>query len=118
MNQPDKLTVRNILSSYDLYEVWSDSNGNDVNVQILFKVIDFSIDHVVDDKNYAGEVTYEIDTEYGGGPVEITTTYAVVEGQLNIEEDLIDTNELDWDLIDSELELEYEDEEQEEEFLN
>lgn len=99
MKNLNELDVRNILSTYDLYEIWDGPQG-EVEVQILFKVVNFSIDKIIDEKNYAGEVTYEITSEYGGGIALISTTFAVVESNLEIEEDLIDTNELDWDEID------------------
>ncbi len=106
MNKVNELDARNILSTYDLYEIWDGPEG-EVEIQILFKVINFSIENIIDNKNYAGEVTYEIDTEFGGGPALISTAFIIVDNKLEIEEDLIDTNELDWDEIDEEIAKEF-----------
>ena len=106
MKKPDNLFTSNLLSSYELTELWFGPEG-EIEIPILFKVLNFTITNVVDELNYAGEVTYEIDTEYGGGPVEITTTFAIVEGKLEIEDELIDTNDLDWEYIDEQIDENY-----------
>lgn len=86
---------------------WKVSSSTGEMVPIYFLVMSFNISQRINDLNFSGVVNYSIDSDFGGGPATVSTVFDVVDGELNVELDSINFDDLlDMDVIDDNAELE------------
>ncbi len=76
---------------------------NGITIETIFDLESYKITQQVDNLNFSGNVEYILDTEYGGGPVNITLPFNVSNGLLDLDLKEVDyENLLNWKEIASE----------------
>ena len=68
--------------------------GYDDMWDVEFSLIDYKVLDEIDTDNLSGRVTYEISTD-NAGPVEINTTFKLVDGEL-----IVDLDSVDWTVLE------------------
>lgn len=97
---------------------------NGIAIESIFELENYKIIDQSDNLNFSGNVDYILDTEYGGGPVNLTLPFHVTNGVLELNLEEVDyENLLDWKEIASESNItnsyfEDEDDEDDEEEFN
>lgn len=75
--------------------------GYDSWAEVIFTLVDYKVLEETDLDNLSGRVTYEVSTDQTG-PVEITTTFEIVDGDLVVDFDNVDWSDLEEDYINHE----------------
>lgn len=75
--------------------------GYDSYAEIIFTLVDYKVLEETDLDNLTGRVTYEVSTDQTG-PIEITTTFEIVDGELSIDFENVDWSNLEENYVNHE----------------
>lgn len=59
-------------------------NNNGIAIESIFELETYQITDKIDNFNFSGQVNYVLDTEYGGGPVNVELPFYVNNGKLDL----------------------------------
>ncbi|WP_127942664.1 hypothetical protein [Mycoplasma sp. ATU-Cv-703] len=75
----------------------------EVPIEVKFELESWEILGQDNEYNFQGSGQWRIDSEYGGGPVSVSTTFNVVDGELEIDVETVDYDHVfDWEDIEFE----------------